>query len=542
MYRYFSYWGVGVGVLILLVASLVLIISFVTSYLLSHRTQVLTGLRRVLWWLIGTRLWRAVDGRARKRFPRVYRMLRKTIDLTTAPGISLAVGISLSIVFLLLFLGTAFDVVFGIDVARADVRFMYLIRTMISDTATVWFVFVTRLANAATILTLFALIALYLLLLRQYRWIAYLALATSSGYVLFTSMKWLFLRPRPSDLNLIALPFDPSFPSGHALLSVCFYGFLAFLIIRKLRSIPLKTLVAAVTSLLIIVIGLSRVYLGVHYPSDVFGGWYLGLGALSLVITFFEVERVFHFPGLTAVKDLKYSKKFQTYYLTLLVVSIVVFLLWSRPLMNEYTQSRQVQTVSAIVDFIPQAHTHSENLVGRPMSPISFIVIADRGRLISAFQAAGWHLADLPNVRNFFKLYSNIAKDTQYPAGPLTPAFYNSRTNDMGFEKETVEATSRQRHHTRFWDSGFRLQGVTIWVATASFDEGIGIGPEIKFPTHKIDPHIDIEREFIFSDLQATGLISESHKVPIVPPEQGTNAAGDPFTTDGWAYSITLVP
>lgn len=519
-----------------------IVISFVTSYLLSHARPIVAWLRRLLSWFARTRLWRAVEGLIQRRLPRAYRVVYGAIDVTTAPGIALAVGISLSIVFLLLFLGSAFDVIFGIDLARADVRIIYFLRTVISDTATTWFVFVTRLANATTILTLFGLIALYMLLLRQYRWIAYLALVTSSGYVLFTAMKWLFMRPRPIGFNLIPLPFDPSFPSGHALISVCFYGFLAFLIIRKLRSIPLKTAVAAVTSLLIFLIGVSRMYLGVHYPSDVFAGWYLGLGALTLAITFFEVERVFHFPGLTAVKNFKYSKKFQAYYLTLLVLSIVVFLLWLRPQTNVFISPRPVRAVSSITEFIREAHTHSENLVGRSMQPINFIVVADRDRLISLFQAAGWHQADIPNVHNFFKLYSTIAKNMQYPAGPLTPAFYDSRTNDLGFEKETVKATSRQRHHTRYWDSGFRLQGMTIWIATASYDEGIGIGSDIKLPTHRIDPNIDSEREFIFNDLKATGLIDTWHKVPIVPPEKGTNAAGDPFTTDGWAYVITLSP
>ena len=97
------------------------------------------------------------------------------------------------------------------------------------------------------------------------------------------------------------------------------------------------------------------------------------------------------------------------------------------------------------------------------------------------------------------------------------------------------------RHHTRIWSSGFALaDGTPIWVATASLDDRV----EIKFPSilpnHHISPAIDLERDFIARSLFSTGLVAGESRIQAVPPELGTNAAGDPFFTYGEAVVITL--
>jgi undecaprenyl-diphosphatase len=96
------------------------------------------------------------------------------------------------------------------------------------------------------------------------------------GSSVFTYLaKILFDRPRP--LNAAILETSGSFPSGHATIAVAFYGFLAYLLLREIKNKLYRVLIVFVTLIVILTIGFSRLYLGVHYFSDVFGGYLAGL-------------------------------------------------------------------------------------------------------------------------------------------------------------------------------------------------------------------------------------------------------------------------
>jgi len=103
-----------------------------------------------------------------------------------------------------------------------------------------------------------------------------LALGSLFNFIL----KQLFRRPRPDVLKLIEIG-GFSFPSGHSMISMIFYGFIIYMCLTQLRHMC-KYLIAAGLSVLILCIGISRIYLGVHYASDVLGGFILGIGWLII--------------------------------------------------------------------------------------------------------------------------------------------------------------------------------------------------------------------------------------------------------------------
>ncbi|MGH7156633.1 MAG: phosphatase PAP2 family protein [Candidatus Saccharimonadales bacterium] len=104
------------------------------------------------------------------------------------------------------------------------------------------------------------------------------------AFSLNTLLKWLLRRARPDELNVKTLGMQSySFPSGHAFGTVIFYGLFAYLGIKYISN-PVDILVATMMGVLIFLIGISRVYLGAHYPSDVVGGWLLGGISLLAVI------------------------------------------------------------------------------------------------------------------------------------------------------------------------------------------------------------------------------------------------------------------
>jgi undecaprenyl-diphosphatase len=111
-------------------------------------------------------------------------------------------------------------------------------------------------------------------LARGWRRGALLMVVTMAGAgLLDTLLKLVFARPRPSPFFNYPLPLSHSFPSGHAFFAGSFFGVLALLVSPRVRSKAVRWGVWAVSAFLILLIGVSRVYLGVHYPSDVLAGY-----------------------------------------------------------------------------------------------------------------------------------------------------------------------------------------------------------------------------------------------------------------------------
>lgn len=116
----------------------------------------------------------------------------------------------------------------------------------------------------------------------------WLVVTILGALVLDLTLKYSFHRARPTPF-FVALPRTYSFPSGHALFSFCFYGVLAGLLMGRTRSRLARVLILAAAAILVAAIGLSRIYLGVHYPSDVIAGY---LAASIWVSTLLALDRM----------------------------------------------------------------------------------------------------------------------------------------------------------------------------------------------------------------------------------------------------------
>ena len=96
-------------------------------------------------------------------------------------------------------------------------------------------------------------------------------------------IKFIMQRPRPTEFRLIE-ETGYSFPSGHSMVSLAFYGYLIYLIYKYINNKHLKRTLIIILSILICIIGVSRIYLGVHYTSDVLGGFLISMAYLIIYI------------------------------------------------------------------------------------------------------------------------------------------------------------------------------------------------------------------------------------------------------------------
>jgi undecaprenyl-diphosphatase len=122
-----------------------------------------------------------------------------------------------------------------------------------------------------------------------------LMIAMGGGALLNEALKLIFQRTRPVPYFDTPLPASYSFPSGHALFAVCFYGMVASLISARTRRLTTRVAVWTIAAVMIFLIGLSRIYLGVHYPTDVIAGYaaaFVWLAAISFGDRLYRRRRV----------------------------------------------------------------------------------------------------------------------------------------------------------------------------------------------------------------------------------------------------------
>lgn len=176
------------------------------------------------------------------------------------------------------FIALAEDV-FHKEIMEGDIIGYHLISTyMISNNITPIAKVITNFGGAICLI----LIAIILFFVIKNKKVG-LSIFSNLGIVAILNflLKNILQRPRPSEYRLIQ-ESGYSFPSGHSMVSMAFYGFLIYLIYKKVKNKKVKWALICTLSLLIVTIGISRIYLGVHYTSDVLAGFLVAIFYLIL--------------------------------------------------------------------------------------------------------------------------------------------------------------------------------------------------------------------------------------------------------------------
>ena len=163
------------------------------------------------------------------------------------------------------------------NISNFDNSIYSLISNMISNNMTSFMKIITFLGSAYTIVTI---TILFILFGKDKK---YFSINLISIFLLNQLLKRIIQRPRPVDINIIN-ESGYSFPSGHSMVSMAVYGLIIYYIYKNMNNKRLKWILILLLSILILLIGFSRIYLGVHYASDVLGGFILSLIWLIIFI------------------------------------------------------------------------------------------------------------------------------------------------------------------------------------------------------------------------------------------------------------------
>lgn len=226
-----------------------------------------------------------------KKINRILRRIIKSFgSVRLALGTLLFVGMTLAIAALFFFGWLASEMLEG-DTRRFDET----VRNIVHETAFPLLTSVMQTASflgSTLFLTVFGVVIVIALYLRKHRRGAILFTITTVGAsVLLVILKLAFRRARPEPFFDTILPASYSFPSGHSLAAFCFYGALAEILSERTNKFWQQTIVWTAAVTMILLIGISRIYLGVHHPSDVVAGYAV---AFIWVVTIAIGDKLIH--------------------------------------------------------------------------------------------------------------------------------------------------------------------------------------------------------------------------------------------------------
>ena len=186
------------------------------------------------------------------------------------------------VVFILVFLFILMDVFRHQVTSYDNWAYQVFVEDLRNDNLTSIMKVITSLGSAIFI---GAAAALLFLLYKNKKDVYILLLNTVIIVVINDFIKFLVHRPRPIGYNLIN-ETNYSFPSGHSMVSTFFYGFLIYLVYKEISNKTLKYLIISILALLIILICISRIYLGVHYLSDTIAGFALSMTYIMILLVY----------------------------------------------------------------------------------------------------------------------------------------------------------------------------------------------------------------------------------------------------------------
>ena len=178
---------------------------------------------------------------------------------------------------------------------------------------------------------------------------------------------------------------------------------------------------------------------------------------------------------------------------------------------------------------------------GNPGDMVNFLILGDENAMKKVFTTAGWVKVDANVQATILEgAIASFSKES-YLTMPMSPLFLFGRPQDYGWAHAEPITVVASRNHLRVWKAPFTVNGQMLWVGAATHDVGFEKDQRNNGLTHKIDPDIDLERDYVEKTLCSTGLVSEvSHFLPQNPLKEAKTATGGSFHSNGQVLILKL--
>jgi hypothetical protein len=179
---------------------------------------------------------------------------------------------------------------------------------------------------------------------------------------------------------------------------------------------------------------------------------------------------------------------------------------------------------------------------GKPGDMVNVLIVGTQDQMVQVFTTAGWVQVDKSVGSTMLTALMGTIEKKDYLTMPMSTLFLFNRSQDYGFAHGEPVKVVMSRNHLRVWESPYAVGGRSLWCVAATHD--IGFERDQRKPgavTHKIDPAIDGEREYVNGTLSATGLVVlRYHFTPAAALTTAKTATGGEFHSDGRILVLVL--
>jgi len=209
---------------------------------------------------------------------------------------------------------------------------------------------------------------------------------------------------------------------------------------------------------------------------------------------------------------------------------------------TSFTVAKTVTSLPGIDDSLfAEIPRRIADKAGNPGDMVNFLILGSETAMQNVFTAAGWVKVD-SDVQNtiLHGLISSLEKQS-YLTMPMSQLYLFGRSQDYGWAHAEPIDVVRSRNHLRIWQAPFTVNGETLWVGAATHDIGFERDERNNGLTHKIDPDIDLERDYVEKTLCSTGLVTQVfHFLPRNPMQEARTATGGSFHSNGQVLILKL--
>ena len=178
---------------------------------------------------------------------------------------------------------------------------------------------------------------------------------------------------------------------------------------------------------------------------------------------------------------------------------------------------------------------------GKPGDMVNILIVGTQDQVVQVFTTAEWVQVDKTVGNTALNALVDSLEKKDYLTMPMSTLFLFNRAQDYGFAHAEPVKVAMSRNHLRVWKSPYEVDGRPLWCVAATHDIGFERDQRNNGVTHKIDPAIDGEREYVNGTLSGTGLVVQrDHVTPADPLTTAKTATGGEFHSDGRILVLVL--